>query len=250
MPFGLVNAPATFQQLMELVLSGLARDKCHVYLDDVLVFGKTVEEHNRNLTSVLAQIRKAGLKLKPKKCKFAQLSVDYLGHVVSAAGIQTDPKKVQAVQQFPVPLDVKALHSFLGLASYYRRFVPNFSKVAGSLHALTKKDMPYVWSPECQSAFEQLKELLTTAFVLCYPDFQRPFILETDASGCGLGAVLAQEEEDGLVRPMAYASRSLQKHKRNYGIRAGGAGSCLAVRHFRAYLYGHRCVVYTDHEAL
>ena len=251
MPFGLVNAPATFQRLMEIVLSGLARDSCHVYLDDVLVFGKTLEEHNQNLQCVLTRVRKAGLMLKPRKCNFAQVSVEYLGHVVSAAGIQTDPKKLLAVNQSPTPTDVKSLRSFMGLASYYRRFVPGFSKVAGPLHALTKKDVAFVWSPECQQAFDHLKELLTAAPVLTFPDFQRPFILETDASGCGLGAVLAQEHPDGAVRPIAYASRSLQKHERNYGItELEGLGVVWAVKHFRPYLYGHKCSVYTDHEAL
>ena len=238
MPFGLVNSPATFQRLMEIVLSGLARDGCHVYLDDVLVFGKTLDEHNRNLARVLTRLRQAGLKLKPKKFRFAQLSVEYLGHVVSAAGVQTDPSKLQAVRCFPRPTDVKTLRSFVGLASYYRRFVPGFSKVAGPLHALTKKDVPFVWSPECQTAFDMLKELLTTAPVLCFPDFQQPFILETDASGCGLGAVLAQQQADGQVRPIAYASRSLQKHVRNYGItELEGLGVVWAVKHFRPYLW-------------
>jgi hypothetical protein len=236
---------------MEIVLSGLARDKCHIYMDDVLVFGKTMQEHNQNLVSVLTRIRRAELRLKPKKCKFAQTSVEYLGHVVSAAGVQTDPKKIQAVRQYPVPVDVKALRSFLGLASYYRRFVPSFAKVAGPLHALTKKDVPYLWSPQCQNAFEQIRELLTTTPILCYPNFKRPFILETDASGCGLGAVLAQEQDDKQVRPISYASRSLQKHERNYGItELEGLGVVWAVKHFRTYLYGHQCIVYTDHEAL
>ena len=251
MPFGLVNAPATFQRLMEIMLSGLARDGCHVYLDDVLVFGSTLEEHNQNLVRVLARIRRAGLKLKPRKCKFAQLSVEYLGHVISAEGIRTDPKKLQAVRQFPVPTNIRALRSFVGLASYYRRFVPGFAKVAGPLHALTKKEVEFVWSTECQRSFERLKELLTSAPVLCFPNFQCPFILETDASGCGLGAVLAQEQSDGQVRPVAYASRSLQKHEANYGItELEGLGVVWAVKHFRPYLYGHKCIVFTDHEAL
>ena len=157
MPFGLVNAAVTFQRLMEIVLSGLARDKCLVYLDDVLVIRKSLEEHNQNLEKVLERIREAGLRLKPKKCRFAQTVVEYLGHIVSAAGVCTDPKKVEAVSDFLPPIDVKRLRSFLGLASYYRRFVPNFAKVA---HALTKKDMPLTWTPECQLVFERLKALL------------------------------------------------------------------------------------------
>ena len=251
MPFGLVNAPATFQRLMEVVLSGLTRGSCHVYLDDVLVLGSTLEEHNANLRKVFSRIREAGLRLKPKKCDFAQESVGYLGHIVSADGIQTDPEKLRAVHRYPIPTDVKSLRSFLGLASYYRRFVPRFSKIAAPLNALTRKDIPYVWTTECHQAFEELKELLTTAPLLKYPDFTRPFIMETDASGDGLGAVLAQRQEYGTIVPIAYASRSLQKHEKNYGItELEGLGVVWAAKHFRPYLYGHSCTVFTDHEAL
>ena len=128
--------------------------------------------------------------------------------------------------------------------------MPNFAKVAGPLHALIKKDVPYLWTPQCQHSFDTLKELLT-APVLLFPQFDKPFILETDASGLGLGAVLAQRQEDGVVQPIAYASRSLQIHERNYGItELEGLGVVWAVRHFRPYLYGHPCDVYTDHSAL
>ena len=251
MPFGLVNAPATFQRLMEVVLSGLAREGCLVYLDDVLVMGKTMAENNKNLRLVLDRLRAAGLRLKPKKCCFAQLQVRYLGHIVSSDGMRTDPKKLQAVREFPPPSSVKEVRSFVGLASYYRKFIPHFARVAGPLHALTKKDVTFVWTPECQSAFEELKQLLTTAPLLVYPRFDRPFMLETDASGSGLGAVLVQRQDDGSVRPVAYASRSLQHHEKNYGItELEGLAVVWSAKHFRHYLYGHKCQVYTDHEAL
>ena len=251
MPFGLVNAPATFQRLMEIVLSGLARSVCVVYLDDVLVFGRTMEEHNVNLSKVTDRLREAGLKLRPGKCRFALTEVEYLGHVVSEHGVRADPKKVEAVRQFPVPQDVKTLRSFLGLASYYRKFVPGFAKIAGPLHALTKKDVPFAWTHNCQKAFDDLKELLINSPLLVFPDFSRPFVLETDASGAGLGAVLAQKQDDGSVHPVAYASRSLQSHEKNYGItELEGLGVVWAVKHFRPYLYGHSCEVFTDHSAL
>ena len=251
MPFGLVNAPATFQRLMEVVLSGLAREGCLVYLDDVLVMGKTMKEHNENLQKVFNRLRAAGLRLKPKKCCFAQLEVDYLGHVVSSDGIRTDPKKTRAVSEFPVPTNVREVRSFVGLASYYRKFIPNFSKVAGPLHALTRKDVAFLWTAECQLAFDNLKRLLTTTPLLVYPKFDRPFMVETDASGNGLGAVLAQRQDDCSVKPVAYASRSLQQHEQNYGItELEGLAVVWAVKHFRHYLYGHTCEVYTDHEAL
>ena len=206
MPFGLCNAPATFQRLMETVLTGLACDSCMVYIDDILVIGATFQDHLENIRKVFARLRAAGLCLKPQKCSFVKREVTYLGYVVSSDGMSPDSAKVDAVKRFPQPLDLRTLRSFLGLASYYRRFIPQFSVVASPLHALTRKNAVYVWDPVCQRAFERLKELLTVAPVLAFPDFSREFMLETDASGAGLGAVLAQKQEDGLVRPIAYAS--------------------------------------------
>ena len=142
MPFGLCNVPATFQRLMGRVLSGLIPKKCMVYLDDILVVGRTFQEHLDNLREVTKRLRYAGLRLKPKKCHFAQSQVVYLGFVISNAGLAADTKKVEAVSGFPVPKDVKQLRSFLGLASYYRRFILGFSKIANPLFALTKKDVP------------------------------------------------------------------------------------------------------------
>ena len=234
-----------------MVLRDLAREGCLVYIDDVIVVGKTLEEHNENLRKVLSRLREAGLRLKPRKCKLAQEEVEFLGHIVSAEGIRTDPRKLQAVRDFKCPENVKMLRSFLGLASYYRRFIPAFARVATPLHGLTKKDVEFVWDSACQSAFEELKDLLTKAPVLVYPNFNVPFILETDASGRGLGAVLAQQQEDGSIRPIAYASRTLQPNERKYGVmELEGLGVVWAVKHFRPYLYGHRCNLYTDHEAL
>ena len=251
MPFGLVNAPSTFQRLMESVLVGLSGEKCIVYIDDILVPGATWPEHLQNLRQVFERLRSANLRLKSKKCRLAEREVEYLGYVISEDGLSTDPEKIRAVREFPVPHDVKTLRSFLGLASYYRRFVPNFSAVAKPLHALTKKEVPFDWTESCQESFVRLKELLTTSPILVLPDFQRDFMLETDASGQGLGAVLAQKQGDGLIRPIAFASRTLQPHERNYSItELEGLGVVWAMKHFRHYLYGHKCEVFTDHEAL
>ena len=251
MPFGLCNAPATFQRLMESVLADLAREKCLVYIDDVLVIGHTFEEHLHNLEEVFARLEKAGLKLKPSKCKLARSEVDFLGYVVSRDGISTDPRKISAIAEYPPPTDLKSLRAFLGLTSYYRRFISSFSSIANPLYALTRKDAPFVWSPDCDTAFHQLKELLTQAPVLAYPSFGKDFLLETDASGVGLGAVLSQKQKDGTIRPLAFASRTLQTHEKNYGISELEALAVVwAVKHFRHYIYGYHCTVFIDHEAL
>ena len=170
---------------------------------------------------------------------------------MSAQGIAADPKKVEAIKSFPVPANLKNLRSFLGLASYYRRFIPRFAAEANPLHALTRKDVPFIWDTACQKAFEHLKQLMTEAPLLAFPDFRQSFLLETDASGLGLGAVLSQKQEDGTIRPLAFVSRTLQTHERNYGMTELEALDVVwAVKHFRPYLYGHHCDVYTDHEAL
>ena len=242
LPFGLCNAPATFQRLMAKVLTGLLGHQCFVYLDDILVASQNWEEHLHSIQLVIDRLQQAGLRLKPKKCKFARRKAAYLGHVVSEAGIEMDTEKVEKVQNFPAPNNLKTLRQFLGLSSYYRRYIPDFSKVASPLYALTQKNAPFIWSPSCQQAFDKLKQLLTTAPILAFPNFSKPFLLETDASGTGLGAVLSQEQEDGSIRPLAFASRTLQKQERNYGISEREALAVVwAVKHFRPYLYRHRC---------
>jgi len=176
MPFGLCNAPATFQRLMETVLAGLTRSSCMVYLDDILVIGKSFDEHLQNLKQVFQRLRDAALRLKPAKCHLLAQQVEYLGYVVTEHGISADPKKVEAIQSFPVPSDLRSLRSFLGLASYYRRFIPSFSKIANPLFALTKKDVAFEWSPSCQDAFNTLQRLLTEAPVLAFPRFGQGYL--------------------------------------------------------------------------
>ena len=251
LPFGLCNAPATFQRLMETILAGLTRNQCFVYLDDILVISSSWEEHLTNLDLVFKRLRYAGLRLKPKKCAFARRKASYLGHVISESGIEVDPQKVDKVRNYPRPTNLKTLRQFLGLTSYYRRFVSQFSKVADPLYALTGKNVQFTWTPTCQDAFDKLKNSLTSTPVLAFPNFKQPFILETDASGVGLGAVLAQAQVDGTTRPIAYASRSLQKHERNYCVSELEALAVVwSVKHFHSYLYGHHCTVQTDHSAL
>ena len=218
---------------MGRVLAGLPLSVCMDYIDDILVVGSTFDHHLKNLETVLQRLREAGLKLKTPKCAIVCKEVTYLGYIVSAEGIRTDPKKVQAVQEFPTPSNVTQLRSFIGLTSYYRRFIRNYTRVAGPLHALTGKNRTFVWDDACQSAFEELKRLLTTAPVLAFPQFNHPFILETDASIEGLGAVLAQRSDDGIVHPIAYASRTVQGAEKHYASTQLEALAVIwAVRHY------------------
>ena len=193
MPFGLTNAPATFQQLMQSCLGNLHLCYCIIYLDDVIVFSKTPEEHVFRLRAVFEKLKQVGLKLKPSKCEFFRQELIYLGHVVSKEGIQTDPKKVEAIHKWPVPTNVTEVRSFLGFTNYYWRFIKKYAQVAKHLYKLilgdnaSRKQNPIKWDLECQNAFDNLKELCTTTPILAYADFTKPFKLHTDASVLGLG---------------------------------------------------------------
>ena len=250
MPFGLANAPATFERLMERVMNGLQWDICLVYLDDIIVSGKSFEEMLENLQKVFDRLREAGLKLKPKKCFLFAKEVSFLGHVISEDGIATDPAKIENVKNWPVPTNVTELRSFLGLCSYYRRYILNFSAVAKCLHKLTEKGANFIWTSECQDAFTQLKEKLTTAPVLAHPDFSKPFLLDTDASKESIGAVLSQVV-DGYERVIAYGSRTPTKPERRYCVtRKELLAVVHFVKHFRHFLYERKFTVRTDHSSL
>ena len=251
MPFGLTNAPATFQRLMECVLAGLSLDRCLVYLDDVIVFSRSFDEHLVNLECVFERLAQAGLTLKLSKCTFCQKEVRYLGHIVGSGGIRPDPQKVSCVLSYPAPKNLKELQAFLGLANYYRRFIAHYSKIAAPLYQLTRKTAKvFVWTPACDAAFCTLKVALTSAPTLSYPCFMSPFILSTDASETAIGAVLSQfqgEEE----HPVAYWSRQLQKAERNYStIEREMLAVVAAVKHFYPYLYGRKFILFTDHHPL
>ena len=255
MPFGLTNAPGVFQRLMQRVLMGLnpgdGPDFVSAYIDDVLIFSRTLEDHMRHLKMVMMRVIETGLKLKPVKCQFFRQEVDYLGHKITPQGLRTSNKHVVAVQEFPTPTNLKEVRRFLGMASYYRRFIPLFAKVAQPLHALTRKDIPFEWTPQCREAFESLKMKLISAPVLSYPKFDSPFVVETDASIEGLGAVMSQQQADGKLHPVAYASRGLTPGERNYGITDLETLAVVwALSHFQSYLYGQKVTVYTDHSAV
>ena len=186
MPFGLSKAPATFQRLMDLVLAGLQWSECLVYLDDVIVLGRSFEEHLKNLQSVLQRLRQAGLRLKLSKCSFFQHQVKYLGHIISREGVATDPVKTQKVANWPVPTSKREVQQFLGFAGYYRRFIREFAHTARPLYRLTERTATFKWTNECADAFQALRQSLCSPPVLAYPDFTRPFILDTDASDTGI----------------------------------------------------------------
>ena len=203
MPFGLCNAPGTFQRLMEQILKGLHWSVCPVYLDDIVVFSRTTEEHLIRLAEVFTRLRNANLKLKPSKCYLLQKSVKYLGHVVSAKWVETDPAEVKCIAEWPTPSKLKELKLFLGICSYYQRFVYNFAKIAAPLHRLSEKEKVWLWTDKCDHAFNLLKLQLVSAPILSLPNFTCDFSLDLDASGNGLGAVLSQNQ-DGEKEVLRY----------------------------------------------
>ena len=250
MPFGLTNAPATFERLMEKVMRGLQWEVLLIYLDDIIVFGRTVEEEIQRLRLCFSRLRDANLKLKPSKCFLFQTSVLYLGHIVSAEGVATDPQKVTAIDEWPRPQCKKEVRSFLGLTSYYRRFVKGFAGIAAPLHALTGKSARFEWNQECETAFQELKQRMKNAPILTYPTETGNFVLDTDASSEAIGAVLSQIQ-DGEERVLAYYSRKLSQPERNYCVtRQELLAVISSLKHFRQYLYGREVKIRTDHASL
>ena len=258
MPFGLTNAPATFQRLMESCLGDLHLEWCIIYLDDIIIFSKNPDDHLTWLRGVFERLAKVGLKLKPSKCEFFRSSLKYLGHIVSKNGIATDPRKIKAIQDWPRPKTVTEVRSFTGFTNYYRRFIKGYAKIARPLHELTsgengkKKHSKVQWTDRCQESFDSLKQICSESPVLAYADYSKPFVLHTDASTMGLGAVLYQKQEDGKERVIAYASRTLNKAERNYDAHKLEflALKWAVTDRFHEYLYGATFEVFTDNNPL
>ncbi len=259
LPFGLTNAPATFQRLMETAMGDLYLTQCLLYLDDVVVYSRDFAEHLVRLENVFKRLEAHNLKLKPSKCTLFQKQVKYLGHVISKDGIATDPDKISAVKDWPVPTNLKELRRFLGFSGFYRRFVQGYSKIARPLYDLLKGNSPkqkkkatgsFVWQESHQQAFNQLVESLASAPVLGFADFSKPFILHTDASADGLGAVLYQEQDHRRV--IAYASRGLTSSESRYPAHKLEflALKWAVTDKFRDYLYGQNFQVFTDNNPL
>jgi len=231
-------------------MRGLHWNTLLIYLDDVVVFSNTVEDHLSRLEEVFKRLRDAGLKLKPSKCELFKKQVHYLGHVVSEDGVSTDPSKIEAVNSWPVPRDETQVRAFLGLTGYYRRFIPHYADIARPLYKLLTKGNPFAWTPETQASFTTLQSKLASAPVLGYPDPKLPYILDTDASNVACGAVLSQLQA-GVERPVAFFSKTFSSEERNYCVtRRELLAIVRAVKQFRPYLYGRPFRLRTDHESL
>ncbi|XP_043488078.1 uncharacterized protein LOC122515007 [Polistes fuscatus] len=250
MPFGLKNAPATFQRLMDHVLTGLQGEEMFVYLDDVVLYARSLNEHQAKFNKLAHCLRIANLKLQPDKCEFLRREVAYLGHIIGENGVKPDPKKLKAVKEFPRPNNIKSIRQFLGLAGYYRRFIPAFSKVAKPLTDLLKKEALFRWESTHENAFCSLRDALCKEPILQYPNFSLPFNVTTDASGYAIGAVLSQGPV-GKDLPISYCSRILNKAEMNYStIERELLAIVFATNYFRPYLYGREFTLITDHKPL
>ena len=250
-PFGAMNSPAEFERLMEKVLTGLTYVTLLIYLDDIIVYGKTFDIHLQNLEEVFKRLASANLKLNPEKCVFFQTQVSFLGHLVSESGISVDPEKTKAVRDWPVPRNVTEVRSFVGLCSYMRKFIAGFSSICKPLHILTQKDHTFEWNEACQTAFDTLKTALTTAPILGFPqESQGQFILDADSSNDALGSVLSQEQ-DGQERVISYYSKCYSKTERRYcTTRKELLAVVCSIKHFHHYLYGRHFKVRSDHGSL
>ena len=249
LPFGLCGAPSTFQRIMNVILKQQVWRSCVVYLDDVLIFGRTIEEHNKRLKEVLEQFRKSSLKLSPSKCSFLKTEVQYLGHKISEKGISTDPKKIQSIIEWPKPNCVNEVHSFVGLCSYYRSYIQNFTNIVEPLQKIIASKK-FLWEKEQDESFIRLKIALTNAPVLALPISGGKFILDTDASNSAIGAVLSQIQ-NGVEKVIAYASNKLTKTQKSYCItRKELLAAYHYIKQFKHYLTGKTFTLRTDHKAL
>lgn len=251
MPFGCKNSPATFQRTMDHVLRGLKNHICLVYLDDIIIYSVTLVEHINNLKSVFDRLREARFKVQLDKSEFLKKEVSYLGHVVTTEGVKPNPEKLSAIKLYPIPKTPKEVKTFLGMMGYYRKFIKDFAKITKPLTSSLKKGARInVDNKEYKEAFELCKNLLTNEPILQYPDFNKPFVLTTDASNYAIGSVLSQGPI-GSDLPIAYASRTLNDHEINYATIDKELLSIVwSVNHFRPYLYGRKFKIITDHKPL
>lgn len=250
MPFGLHSSGATFQRLLDMVISPELQPNAYVYLDDIIVCSPDFQSHLTHLKEIFKRLREAGLTINQEKCEFCKTQVEYLGHVVTREGIKMNEKKIEAVIKIKQPVNAKEVRRFIGMTSWYRKFIPEYASITAPLVALLKKGKRFQWNEDQEKSFNKVKQILTSDPVLIRADFNKPFILQTDASDTGLGAVLIQEEK-GIPKVVMYASRSLNSAEMKYSTTER---ECLAVvwgiRKMRAFLEGYHFTVITDHQAL
>lgn len=260
MPFGLKNAPGIFQRVMDDVLREFIGKICHIYIDDIIIFSKTFEEHMEHIKIILETLRKANFRVQPDKSEFIKNEVEFLGFVVSKDGLHPNPKKIESIQKYPEPQNLKDLRAFLGLSGYYRRFVKNYADTAKPLTKLLRgedgrrqipknqsKNHPITFDDEAKQAFQTLKDILSSDDVLAFPDFSKNFILTTDASNKALGAVLSQKFDEG-ERPITFISRTLTKTEENYATNEKEMLAVVwALHNLRNFIYGSSIEIYTDH---
>lgn len=250
MPFGLSNAPAVFQELMNIVLQE-CEQFATAYLDDVLIYSKTPQEHLQHVQIVFRKLREHGLKLKLKKCSFFKKETEYLGFIITDEGVKPDNKKVEAIRTLPPPTCVREIRGFIGMCSYYRRFIPNFSKIAEPLTELTKKYARFKWTEDCQKAFDFLKDSLTVVPLLAYPDPTQPYVLYTDASDSSIGSCLTQKTKDGEEMPLYYLSHKLSPTQRRWSVIEKEAFAIVySLQKLDHYLHNSAFVIRTDHRPL
>ena len=250
MPFGLCNAPSTFMQLMNDTLKPLIHKCVIVYLDDILIYSTTKQQHIQDVRSVFDILRSSRLYVKPSKCEFGSTELEFLGHIVGHGCMKMSPQKVSAIQEWPIPTNVTEIRSFLGLATYYRRFVRDFSSIAAPMYELTKDSIPFVWGMEQQKSFDTLKQCIISSPIIRLPDFNKDWIMYTDASGYGVGGVLCQEY-DGIHHPILFMSHKLGKHEMNWPTHEKELYAIvLMFKVCRHYVQGKHVTVYTDHRAL
>ncbi|GJT70610.1 putative reverse transcriptase domain-containing protein [Tanacetum coccineum] len=246
MPFGLTNAPAVFMDLMNRVCKPYLDKFVIVFIDDILIYSKDEREHEEHLKAILELLKKEKLYAKFSKCEFWIPKVQFLGHVIDSRGIHVDPAKIESIKDWASPKTPTEIRQFLGLAGYYRRFIEGFSKIAKSMTKLTQKGIKFDWGEKEENAFQLIKQKLCSAPILALPEGSEDFVVYCDASHKGLGAVLMQRE-----KVIAYASRQLKVHEKNYTTHDLELGSVVfALKIWRHYLYGTRCTVFTDHKSL
>jgi hypothetical protein len=250
LPMGLKNSPSIFQRLMNIVLDGCLGEYSFIYIDDIIVYSKTAEDHLQHLEDIFTRIEQAGLKIKFSKCQLFKHSIDYLGFIVGREGVKVNPNKIDAIKHFPTPTNVKGVQAFLGLIGYFRSFICNFAEEARPLYKLLKKNMAFIWTDDCERAFKKFKIALQNAPILSFPDFSLPFILTTDASAYALGAILTQKQTGREVL-ISCSSRTLKAAELQYSNTDRELLAVLyGVQQHRSYLWEHQFTIKTDHIAI